>query len=128
MRGFDPNATIGSAGAARAAYAANPIPELPVSAFNPRGGLQFASDQSPGFWNADSNNVQPRVGFAYQVNNKTVVRGGVGVYVVPSIISGVLQPGFSQSTSFVASDDLGLTFRATLANPYPGGVLAPAGA
>ena len=128
VRGFDPNATISIAAAAQAAYAANPIAELPVSAFKVRGGLQFASADHPGFWNADKNNVQPRVGFAYQLNQKTVVRGGAGVYTIPNIISGLLQPGFSQSTSFVASDDLGLTFRATLANPYPAGVLEPAGA
>jgi Carboxypeptidase regulatory-like domain/TonB dependent receptor-like, beta-barrel len=128
VRGFDPNASIGIAATAKAAYAANPIPQVPVSAFNPRGGLQFASDSNPGFWNADKNNFQPRVGFAYQLNEKTVLRGGVGVYAVPFIISGVLQPGFSQNTALVASDDLGLTFRATLANPYPSGVLQPAGA
>ena len=51
----------------QAAYAANPIPELPPSAFNVRGGLQFASDDHPGFWNADTNNIQPRAGFAYQL-------------------------------------------------------------
>jgi hypothetical protein len=39
-----------------------------------------------------------------------------------------VQHGFSQNTSFIASDDLGLTFRGTLANPYPGGVLQPIGA
>jgi hypothetical protein len=128
VRGFDPNAEIAIAAAAKAAYAAGPIPELPLSAFNPRGGLLFASDSNPGFWNADKNNVQPRLGFAYQLNQKTVMRGGVGVYAIPFIISGVLQPGFSQNTSLVASDDLGVTFRATLANPYPAGVLTPAGA
>ena len=28
----------------------------------------------------DTNNVQPRLGFAYQVNDRTVVRGGTGLY------------------------------------------------
>jgi hypothetical protein len=28
----------------------------------------------------DTNNIQPRVGFAYQLNDRTVVRGGVGRY------------------------------------------------
>jgi carboxypeptidase family protein/TonB-dependent receptor-like protein len=128
VRGFDPTAAISIAPAARAAYAANPIPELPVAAFAPKGGLQFASDSHPGFWNADKNNIQPRLGFAYKLTQKTVVRGGFGVYSIPFIISGVLQPGFSQNTSLVPTDDQGLTFRATLANPYPAGVLQPAGA
>ncbi len=128
VRGFDPTAAITIAAAARTAYAARPIAELPVSSFNPQGGLLFATDEHPGFWNTDRNNVEPRVGFAYQVNDKTVIRGGAGMYAVPAIIFGTVQHGFSQSTSFIASEDLGLTFRANLANPYPGGVLQPIGA
>lgn len=128
VRGFDPTASLSITNQAKAAYAANPIPQVAVSDFNPRGGLLFASDDQPGFWNTDKNNVQPRVGFSYQLNQKTVVRGGLGVYTVPAVISGVLQHGFSQNTPFVASDDLGLTFRANLANPYPSGVLSPGGA
>jgi hypothetical protein len=128
VRGFDPTATLSITAPAKAAYAANPIPQLPVSAFNPVGGVQFASDEHPGFWNTDTNNIQPRIGFAYQLNQKTVVRGGAGVYTVPNIIGGIVQHGFSQSTPFVASNDLGLTFLGTLANPYPTGVLTPIGA
>ncbi len=47
---------------------------------------------------------------------------------MPFIISGVVQHGFSQNTELNESDNLGLTFRANLANPYPAGVLTPAGA
>ncbi len=93
-----------------------------------RGGLQFASDANPGFWNADKNNFQPRLGLAYKLNEMTVVRGGLGVYTVPFIISGNFQPGFSQTSTIVPSNDLGLTFNSTLANPFPSGVVAPAGA
>ena len=74
---------------------------MPASAFRVRGGLQFATDDQPGFWNADGNNIQPRAGFAYQLNQKTVLRGGIGVYTVPFIIAGNFQPGFSQTTSLV---------------------------
>ncbi|MBI1874732.1 MAG: TonB-dependent receptor [Acidobacteria bacterium] len=128
VRGFDPAAAVSIEAAARAAYARNPIPELAPSAFNVRGGLQFASDANRGFWNTDKNNVQPRIGFAYQLNSRTVVRGGWGLYTIPLIISGNFQPGFSQSTPLVASLDNGLTFRSTLANPFPDGVLDPSGA
>src|SRR5262249_47279398 len=128
VRGFDPTASISIAGTAKAAYAANPIAQLPVSAFNPQGGLLFATDANKGFWNTDKNNVQPRVGFAYQLNEKTVVRGGVGVYTVPFIITGNVQHGFSQNTGLIATNDLGLTFVGTLANPYPNGILQPVGA
>jgi len=128
VRGFDPAAAISIEGAVKAAYAASPIPQLAPSAFSVRGGLQFASDADPGFWNADKNNFQPRLGFAYKLSDMTVVRGGFGVYTVPFIISGNFQPGFSQTTTIVPSNDLGLTFNSTLANPFPSGVVAPAGA
>jgi len=46
------------------------------------------------FRNADGNNWAPRLGFAYQLTNKTVLRGGIGAYyghfsgVVPAAVSG----------------------------------------
>jgi hypothetical protein len=128
VRGFDPDAMLSITNPAQAAYVASPIPQVPTSAFRVRGGLQFASDSQPGFWNADRNNVQPRTGFAYQLNSQTVLRGGVGVYTVPFIIAGNFQPGFSQTTSLVPTLDRGLTFPATLSNPFPDGVLSPSGA
>src|SRR5262249_13240361 len=128
VRGFDPTARISIESAVLAAYAANPIPQIAPSAFSVRGGLQFASDATPGFWNADKNNFQPRAGLTFKLNDRTVMRAGVGVYAVPFIISGNFQPGFSQTTAIVPTNDLGLTFSGTLANPFPSGALPPAGA
>src|SRR5206468_1915667 len=127
VRGFDPNAALSIEAAAKAAYAANPIAQIAPSAFNVRGGLQFASDSNPGFWNPDKNNIEPRVGFAFRASNSTVVRGGVGIYTIPFIIAGNFQPGFGQTTPLVPSQDNGLTFRANLTNPFPDGVLTPVG-
>ncbi len=127
VRGFDPAAAVSIEAAARAAYAASPIPELAASAFAVRGGLHFASDSNPGFYEPDTNNVQPRVGFAYAVADKTVVRGGWGIYAVPNIIFGNFQPGYSSSQAIVPTLDNGLTFRANLTNPYPDGVQDPVG-
>jgi len=126
VRGFDPNATLSITGAAESAYAARPD-LIPASQWHARGGVQFASDSKPGFWNPDRNNFQPRAGFAYRLNEKTVLRGGTGVYVVPFIIAGTNQMGYSQSTPFTATQDRGLTFQSILNNPYPLGVLQPAG-
>jgi len=130
VRGFDPEAQLTITAAAQAAYAASPIPEIPASAFRVRGGLQFASDANPSSVNADMNNFQPRLGFAYQGNEKTVVRGGWAIYAVPSLfdLTGIYQPGFSQGTALVPSLDTGVTIRATLANPFPDGVAEPPGA
>ncbi len=127
VRSFDPTATPSIAEYARRAYALNPLPELPLSAFTVQGGLRFATDEHPGFWNPDKNNIEPRAGFAYQLNNATVVRGGVGLSTVPFIIAGNFQPGFSQTTPLVPTLDNGLTFRATLSNPFPDGVVDPSG-
>jgi hypothetical protein len=129
VRGWDPDATLAVTAAAQAAYAASPIPEIAPSAFRVRGGLLFASDENPGTVNADKNNIQPRFGFAYRANEKTVVRGGWAIYTVPALFdNGIYQPGFSQATNIVPSPDNGVTIRATLDNPFPDGVLDPPGA
>ena len=129
VRGFDPAATLRITDAAQAAYAASPLPELPASQFRVRGGLLFATDDNPGTFNPDMNNFQPRLGFAYQANDKTVVRGGWAIYTVPALfdISGIYQPGFSQATNIVPTNDAGVTIRATLSNPFPDGVAEPPG-
>jgi hypothetical protein len=126
VRGFDPDAVLSLTAAAEAAYAARPD-LISASAWRARGGVQFASDNNPGFWNPDRNNFQPRAGFAFKLNDSTVLRGGTGVYVIPFIIAGTNQMGYSQSTPFTATQDRGLTFQSTLSNPYPLGVLQPAG-
>jgi len=128
IRGFDAVTPSPIEAAARAAYAANPIPQVPVEAFRVRGGLMFADKNNRGFYNSDRNNFQPRIGFAYELSRKTVVRGGIAVFSVPFYIDGVNQSGFSQSTLLVPTLDAGRTFIADLANPFPGGVLEPPGA
>lgn len=127
VRGFDPNATLSLTSAAESAYAARPD-VIAASQWRARGGVNFASDSNPGFWNADRNNIQPRLGFAYTLNEMTVVRGGWGIYTSPFVFSnGLNQMGYSQSTPFTATQNNGLTFQSTLSNPYPNGVLQPAG-
>jgi Carboxypeptidase regulatory-like domain/TonB dependent receptor len=134
LRGFDPNVSSTIEAAAKAAYAAKPDPALPASSFNVKGGVLFANDDNRGFWESDKNNIQPRIGFAYQLNEKTVLRGGFGVYMVPFVIDGVQQNGFSQSTPIVPTQNGGLTLAPAcptcgdLFNPFPTGVAAPAGA
>ena len=126
VRGFDPAAVLSVTSAAEAAYAARPD-LIPASQWRARGGVMFASDSNPGFWDAARNNLQPRAGFAYKLTDKTVLRGGTGTYVVPFIIAGTNQMGYSQSTPFTATQDRGLTFQSTLSNPYPLGTLQPVG-
>ena len=128
VRGFDPAASLAITSAAQAAYAANPIPEVSPSAFRVLGGLGFANDANRGFYAADKNNWQPRVGMAYSFDSKTVLRAGYAIYTVPAVINGVRQSGFSQATNIVPTSSNGLTFQANLANPFPAGVAEPPGA
>ena len=130
VRGFDPDAELAITNAAQTAYARSPLAEVAASAFRVRGGLQFATPDNRGTYNPDMNNFQPRFGYAYQLNDKTVLRGGWAIYAVPALfdISGIYQPGFSQGTSILPSPDVGLTLRATLSNPFPDGVNEPPGA
>ena len=126
-RGFDATDPSPIAAAAQAAYAAGPIPQLALSNFHVLGGLTFADASNRAFWNPDKTVFEPRTGFAYSVNDSTVVRGGFGVYAVPFIIDAINQTGFSQSTSLVPSFDTGVTFAANLANPFPSGAQSPTG-
>ena len=117
---------------ARANYARSPIPELPADQFRLRGGLTFAGvDGMPrALWQGEKNNFMPRVGFAYQVRPKTVLRGGYGIFfdTIGINSTGVIQTGFSLSTPVQASLDSGLTYIATTADPFPNGLLEPVGA
>jgi hypothetical protein len=117
--------------AARANYARNPIPELPVSQFRAMGGLTFVGeDGNRNYWNGEKNNFMPRIGFAYQALPKTVVRGGYGIFynTIGINLTNSIQTGFSQSTPIQASLDSGLTFQARTENPFPTGLIPPAGA
>lgn len=128
LRGFDPALASPIAAAVKAAYAANPIPEVPAGSFEVSGGLLFADERNRGFWAPDYNNVQPRAGLALQLNDRTVLRAGWGIFTVPFIISAVNQTGFSQSTNILPTTDVGLSFQAGLTDPFPFGVASPPGA
>src|SRR5262249_30326547 len=52
-----------------------------------RGGLEFAGDGGRGRrqFPTDTNDWAPRFGFAYQALKNTVLRGGYGIFYVPSL-------------------------------------------
>jgi hypothetical protein len=128
---FDFNAALPFAAQAMANYAAHPLAQIPASSFNLNGGLVFpgVGGQPHQLWNSDFNGLAPRIGFSYQLAKQTVLRGGYGVFYVANgaDYSSATQTGFSRATSIIPSSDNGLTFQATLANPFPTGLLAPTG-
>jgi len=136
VRGFDASAAQPFAAQAQAnyaaTYAASPTPEMPVSQFRVQGGLTFAGvgGQPRGLYASDPNNIAPRVGFAYSLNSKTVIRGGFGMYygALGTRLQDAIQIGFSQNTTLVPTLDGGQTFIASIANPFPNGFLQPTGA
>lgn len=129
-RGFDFQTASPIAAAARAAYAANPIAEIAPANFNVNGGLLFAGvgGQPRSLTDFDGNNIAPRIGAAWQLTSKTVLRGGYGIFYGASTQTGENRNGFSVTTPFVSSIDGGLTPASTLRNPFPTGLLEPAGA
>src|SRR5688572_11765426 len=130
ISGFDFDTALPIADAVRANYARNPIPQVPASAFQVRGGVLYPDTGGPkAAWDGIYSNFMPRAGFSWQPEPKTAVRGGYGLFydvLGPNRIS-ANQTGYSRLTSLTPSLDNGQTFVATLANPFPNGLLEPVG-
>ena len=129
VRGFDRSDQNPIAAQAIANYAKNPIPQIPISQFQVLGGLMFAGPGNHELWNGQTWNFLPRVGLAYQLNDKTVMRTGYGIFydTIGLNRTPAIQTGFTATTPIQASLDNGLHFVATDANPFPGGLLLPQG-
>jgi len=135
QRGFDLSTPTPIDAAARAAYttAYNANPSnflLTPDKFKVLGGYTYADSSNRAAWTTDHGNVEPRIGISYAVNQKTVIRGGFGIFMAPhqSEINGLgLQQGFAGTTPFVATNNNGLTFVANLTNPFPSGALPSPG-
>src|ERR1017187_5208095 len=144
--GFNPTATNTASGSqlAGAESVTGGISTYTVSSVNSLGGLTFPNANYGSPYQTNSGFFSPRIGFSYSpamFSNKTVLRGGFGIFVQPGTVSqlngvtGVVssgayvnQEGFSQSTTFVPSTP-GYQTPVTnpLSNPFPNGFLQPAG-
>ncbi len=130
IAGFNPTAAQPIAAAAMAAYAQNPLAQLPAAQFKVAGGYTFAGPDNRYIYNTSSGYFSPRVGYAWtpaRLGGKTVFRGGFGMFVFPLGVPSIFQDGFSQSTSFVASQNSLLTPFSTLSAPFPTGIAVPTG-
>jgi hypothetical protein len=101
-----------------------------------RGGLMYSGvDGYPTHQSDPSKSkFSPRVGFAWSVDPRTVVRGGYGLFWAPYQYAFPTEDnlgarGFTQVTDYVASTDGGLTPCATcsIVNPFPNGISQPSG-
>ena len=124
-RGFNPNSPLSYAGQIPAASLAE-FPNLR----NIKGGLEFAGvNGNPAVVGRnDMNNWQPRLGVAYQLTDKTVLRGGWGLYFMNPNNDTLQTTGFSTNTPLVNSLDDGRNLIPNLLNnPYPNGITRPVG-
>ncbi len=119
MNYFDPEAT---------STLAQNVPQFP----NLKGGVVFVGENGEDRYqyHRDTNNFAPRVGLAYQLNQKTVIRAGYAHIFGPSnqAAQGTVGPfGFRIEYPWVTSLD-GISPFNLLRNPYPQGFRQPPGA
>jgi hypothetical protein len=124
LAGFDLEAQLPISQAAQEAYAKLPASILalrPASDFVVKGGsLYLGKDGAPETVNNAQPAWMPRVGFAYQLDDKTVLRGGWGMFFDTNNVlnDGLNQLGYNRGTGTVITNDNGETFlHDTLASP-----------
>lgn len=72
----------------------------------------------------DKNNFGPRLGLAYKLTDRTVVRAGYGIFYVPMVVIADGAIGFNSSTPWIATID-NLRPEHLLNNPFPQGFNLP---
>ena len=101
-----------------------------------KGGLEYAGVDGYPAHQSDPSKTKfaPRVGFAWSVDPKTVLRGGYGLFWAPQQYAGMRSAGlgtrgYTQTTDLVATTDGGLTPCAgcSIVNPFPSGISQPTG-
>ncbi len=128
---FDAGSPNPIEGPARANYVRNPIPELAPADFRVLGGLTWVNQGGRGRspFRTEKNNFMPRIGLAYQVTDKTILRAGYGLFyeTVGVNRSEPIQTGYAQSTPIQVTLDGGQTFVTRMSDPLPAGLLPPKG-
>jgi hypothetical protein len=152
--GFDPSPAPSFASAAESAYAAtgyaanaasiaaaaslspsqtatltNWLSSFPAST-KVSGGYIYASSSNRGMWNTYWKEFMPRFGLAYQLNDKTVIRSGIGVFFDQLGVGRnqlPVQDGYSRTTSLNSSVDGGASYLNSLYDPFPSGLLPAVG-
>jgi hypothetical protein len=105
-----------------------------VAGLDLKGGLMYAGQNGyPTVQGAPfKGQFAPRGGIAWSLSDRTVIRGGYGLFWAPTQFSGVTETvmgtrGYTASTSFLSSNDGGLTPAGSLSNPFPAGFAQPQG-
>lgn len=106
--GFDPNAAL----------------PVDVPGFTGKGNILYAgaNGASRSAFQLDKNNLMPRFGAAYQLDDKTVIRGGIGQFYAP-VWDDPGSLGFSLGTNLVTGVRIGLP-DVSIDDPFPGGLIS----
>ena len=109
---FDPNAP---------SPIASQVPSL-----NLKGTLKFTGDGNPRTASdTPYTSFGPRVGFAYALDDRTVLRGGYGVFYLPISLEPLSAQGFNVQDNIPTSNTI--TPTVFLQNPFPNGLTRPTG-
>ena len=146
VNGFNAAATNTATATATSAFTPSTVSTdgetFTLSSINAAGGLTFPSTHEGAPYQTNSGFVSPRIGFSYTppiFHDKTVLRGGFGIFVQPETVASLNaagtysstplnnQEGFTASTQYVATTNNDLTPASTISNPFPNGLLQPAG-
>ena len=101
-----------------------------VTGVIPYGAIQFAGlGGNPNVCCSPSRTkFGPRAGAAYQLTPKTILRAGIGIFYAPTVFGPAdSEPGFTQTTTYVASTNGNSTPANSLSNPFPQGIIQPSG-
>jgi len=102
----------------------------PGSGVSPLGVLRYAGvgGNPTSCCNPSGRKFGPRFGAAYQLNAKTTVRAGFGLFYAPLVFdTGDSSVGYTLSNSYIASNDGNATPANSLSNPFPNGIQKPSG-
>jgi hypothetical protein len=121
VTGFDPNAI-----SALSVTIPGGTDPLHPEARTVKGGVLYAgvNGQQTATGKALAVKASPRVGAVFSLTPTTVVRGGYGLFWAPWNYGAINSVGYSQTTS---SQNANTNLLDTIDNPFPNGLLQPAG-
>ena len=90
------------------------------------GAIVYSTPGNRGLYRSNWDDLAPRIGFAYSLMPKLVLRGGWGLYYSRNIYGAGPSPGYSQATTWTSSVD-GNTVTQPLSQVFSTGVLPVTG-
>ncbi len=112
--------------------AQNPLTR--ATSLAPRGNVALVNSQDRSDRSLEARHWKlfaPRLGFSYRFAEKTVVRGGYGIFYLPNDVVFATAPNISPvnslATPWVSTIDGSVTPVDRLSNPFPNGILQPPG-